>query len=140
MIHVLNFFYDNTNKADKGIFLNNRVEIIKKKINKLDQAQRLGYISDISNIEIDERDVYYSSLLLERLGDFTDYYVDDDWEFDEESFDRFVDCDFPGYKNLVECMELFHSKFKMVFDKYKIIRPDSDSDDDPGIDSDSDSD
>ena len=133
------FFWDNTCKADKGIFQNNRVEIIKKKINKLDQAQRLGYLNDISNMEIDEQDVFYSSSLLEELNDFTDYYVDDDWEFDQERFDRFVDRDFPGYKNLVECIELFHSKFKMVFDKnkIKIIWPDSDSDsDDDGVDSD----
>ena len=133
------FFWDNTCKADKGIFQNNRVEIIKKKINKLDQAQRLGYLNDISNMEIDEQDVFYSSSLLEELNDFTDYHVDDDWEFDQERFDRFVDRDFPGYKNLVECIELFHSKFKMVFDKnkIKIIWPDSDSDsDDDGVDSD----
>ena len=133
------FFWDNTWKADKGIFQNNRVEIIKKKINKLDQAQRLGYLNDISNMEIDEQDVFYSSSLLEELNDFTDYHVDDDWEFDQERFDRFVDRDFPGYKNLVECIELFHSKFKMVFDKnkIKIIWPDSDSDsDDDGVDSD----
>ena len=133
------FFWDNTCKADKGIFQNNRVEIIKKKINKLDQAQRLGYLNDISNMEIDEQDVFYSSSLLEELNDFTDYHVDDDWEFDQERFDRFVDPDFPGYKNLVECIELFHRKFKMVFDKnkIKIIWPDSDSDsDDDGVDSD----
>ena len=133
------FFWDNTCKADKGIFQNSGVEIIKKKINKLDQAQRLGYLNDISNMEIDEQDVFYSSSLLEELNDFTDYYVDDDWEFDQERFDRFVDRDFPGYKNLVECIELFHSKFKMVFDKnkIKIIWPDSDSDsDDDGVDSD----
>ena len=129
------FFWDNKGKADKGIFHNNRVEIIKKKINKLDQAQRLGYLNDISNMEIDEKDLFYSFSLLEELNDFTDYYVDDNWEFNQERFDRFVDYEFPGYKNLVACIELFHSKFKMVFGKYKIVWPDSDSDDD-GVDSD----
>ena len=128
------FFLENMNKADKGIFQNNRVEIIKKKINKLDQSQRLGYLSDISSMEIDEQDVCYSNLLLERLDDFADYYVDE-LEFDEERFDRFVDCEFPGYKNLVECINLFHNKFKIVFNKYKIILPDSDDD---RVDSDSD--
>ena len=133
------FFLDNLDKADEGVFQNHRVDIIKNHINKLEKAQRLGNLSDISNIEIDEQDVFYSSSLLEELNDFTDYYVDDDWEFDQERFDRFVDRDFPGYKNLVECIELFHSKFKMVFDKnkIKIIWPDSDSDsDDDGVDSD----
>ena len=132
------FFLDNIDKADKGIFKNNRVEIIKKKINKLDQALRLGYLSDISKIEIGESDVNHSFLLLERLADFSDYYVDDDWEFDRERFDKFVGLEFPGYKNLVECIELFQSKFKIVFDKYEINWPDSDGE--IVIDSDSDSD
>ena len=124
------FFLDNTNKADKGVFQNHRVDITKKHIKKLEQAQRLGYLNDISNLEIDEQDVFYSSSLLEQLDDFADYYVDpDDWEFDEERFDRFVDCEFPGYKNLVECIKLFHSKFKIVFDKYNIKINWFDSDD-----------
>ena len=51
-------------------------------------------------------------------------------------FNSYVDLEFPGYKNLLKCIGLFHSKFKMVFDKYKINWPDSDSDDESGIDSD----
>ena len=134
------YFLDNINygKAPQGVFQNNRVNIIKEKINILDKFITKGKLKDISNLEIDERDLY-SNLLLERLGDVGDYYVDEDWEFDQDIFDIFVDRDFPGYKNLVECIELFHSKFKMVFDKYKSIWPDSDSDsddDDDGVDSD----
>ena len=134
------YFLDNINygKASQGVFQNNRVNIIKGKINILDKIITKGKLKDISNSEIDGQDLY-SNLLLERLGDFSDYYVDEDWEFDQEIFDIFVDRDFPGYKNLVECIELFHGKFKMVFDKYKVIWPDSDSDsddDDDGVDSD----
>ena len=77
---------------------------------------------------------------MEQLGDFSDSYVDPvDYEFDSVGFDMFIDSDFPGYKNLVKCIELFHSKFKLVFNwyKYKVIWADSDSDE---YDSDSDSD
>ena len=129
------FFLDNLNKADKGVFENNRVNIIKKYINKLEKAQRLGYLKDTTNKEIDEVNVRYSSLLLEGLADFGDYYVDDEWEFDPVGFDMFVDREFPGYKDLLNCIVSFHSKFKLVFDKYKINWHDSDSDDD-GVDSD----
>ena len=94
----------------------------------------MNYLNDTTNIKIDEQDVPYSSFLLERLADFSDYYVDDEWEFDQEMFDMFVDREFPGYKNLLKCIGLFHSKFKMVFDKYEINWCDSDSDD--GVDSD----
>ena len=95
----------------------------------------MNYLNGTTNKEIDEIDLKYSSLLLERLLDFSDYYVDDEWEFDEDMFNSHVDLEFPCYKNLVECIELFHSKFKLVFDKYKFNWPDSD-DDEPGIDSD----
>ena len=47
----------------------------------------------------------------------------------------FVDREFPGYKDLLNCIVLFHSKFKLVFDKYKINWHDSDSDEN-GVDSD----
>ena len=79
---------------------------------------------------------------MEQLGDFSDSYVDPvDYEFDSVGFDMFIDSDFPGYKNLVKCIELFHSKFKLVFNwyKYKVIWADSDSDE-YYSDSDSDSD
>ena len=108
----------------------------KAALNRLEKAQRLGYLNDTTNIEIDEQDVPYSPLLLESLADFGDYYVDDEWQFDQEVFNSYVDLEFPGYKNLLKCIGLFHSKFKMVFDKYKINWPDSDGDGESGIDSD----
>ena len=42
-------------------------------------------------MEIDEQDVFYSSSLLEELNDFTDYYVDDDWEFDQNLSKGLID-------------------------------------------------
>ena len=141
------YFLDNINKADQGVFQNKRVDIIYKNINRLEKAIKMGYVKDNSNLEIDEQDVPYSYLLLEQLGDFSDYYVDDyDYEFDDYGFDDDdyeidIDSDFPGYKNLVECIKLFHSKFNLVIDKYKVIWADSDSDEyDSVSDSDSDSD
>ena len=65
--------------------------------------------------EIDSDDVYFSDALLERLLDFGDYYVNDEWEYDEEMFERYVDVDFPGYKNLVVCVMLFRSKFEINY-------------------------
>ena len=78
-------------------------------LNRLEKAQRLGYLNDTTNIEIDEQDVPYSPLLLESLADFGDYYVDDEWQFDQEVFNSYVDLEFPGYKNLLKCIGLFHS-------------------------------
>ena len=63
---------------------------------------------------IDDSDLTYSVVLLEKLADFTDYYVDDEWEFDEEAFCNNVDKDFPGWTDLVQTVTLFHSKFNIV--------------------------
>ena len=52
---------DNIDDAYHGLFLNHRVEIIKKHIKRFELAQRLGWINDVSNFEIDSNDVYYIS-------------------------------------------------------------------------------
>ena len=38
------YFLDNIEKADQGVFQNNRVEIIEKNINRLEKAIKMGYI------------------------------------------------------------------------------------------------
>ena len=50
------YFLDNIEKADQGVFQNNRVEIIEKNINRLEKAIKVGYFKDNSNLEIDGRD------------------------------------------------------------------------------------
>lgn len=50
------YFLDNIEKADQGVFQNNRVEIIEKNINRLEKAIKMGYFKDNSNLEIDGRD------------------------------------------------------------------------------------
>lgn len=50
------YFLDNIEKADQGVFQNNRVEIIEKNINRLEKAIKMRYFKDNSNLEIDGRD------------------------------------------------------------------------------------
>ena len=50
------YFLDNIEKADQGVFQNNRVEIIEKNINRLEKAIKMGYFKDNSNLEMDGRD------------------------------------------------------------------------------------
>lgn len=116
------YYLDNLNKATSGVF-QNRIERINKYLDRL----RLP-----NTLEIDERDVGISLSLIEGLAEFTDYYVNDRWEFDQEAFVNNVDGDFPGWSRLVETIELFHSKFVMV-NKYhppiEIIYDSDESDD-----------
>ena len=104
------------NRADRGVFQNHRVEKINLWIRRFDRSRDEN--SFLREIDID--DVYFSDVLLERLLDFGDYYVNDEWEYDEEMFERYVDVDFPGYKNLVFCVMLFRSKFEINY-KSKVI-------------------
>ena len=68
--------------------------------------------------EIDKKDVIYSCNLLDALHEFTDYYVDDQWKFNSESFVRNVDGDFPGWTELVDTIVRFHEMFYMVYKYY----------------------
>ena len=73
-------FLNNINKATSGVFQNHRVDKINKLIGRFEKAKQLNYLNDISDKEIDEIDVNCSILLLERLLDLSDFYVDDEWE------------------------------------------------------------
>ena len=72
------YFSNNMHKATTGIFQNNRLEKIKLWLRRFDKFHPPN--TQLNKIE--DRDVNCSVSLLERLADFTDYYVTDDWEFD----------------------------------------------------------
>lgn len=113
------YYLKNLNKATSGVF-QNRIERINKYLDRL----RLP-----NTLEIDERDVGISFSLIEGLAEYTDYYVNDRWEFDQEAFVNNVDGDFPGWSRLVETIKIFHSKFVMVNKYYPPIEIMYDSDD-----------
>ena len=51
------YFVENINEATRGLFENHRVDKIKKFIKKFLLAQKLGYLNDVSNFEIESSDV-----------------------------------------------------------------------------------
>ena len=52
------YFLDNINKADKGVFENHRVDKIYKLIDRFEKAQRLNYLNDISDKNIKRKDFF----------------------------------------------------------------------------------
>ena len=140
------YFLDNIEKADQGVFQNNRVEIIEKNINRLEKAIKMGYFKDNSNLEIDGRDFliqlyFWSSQVILVIVMLILLIMN----LIEQGLICLQIVIFQVYKNLVKCIDLFHSKFKLVFNwyKYKVSWADSDSDEyysDSDCDSDSDSD
>ena len=71
--------------------------------------------------KIKDSDVNYSVFLEEQLMDFSVYYINDQWEFDEEAFINHVESDFPGWTALTETIKRFHSNFELVID-YEAIK------------------
>ena len=51
------YVVENINEATRGLFENHRVDKIKKFIKKFLLAQKLGYLNDVSNFEIESTDV-----------------------------------------------------------------------------------
>ena len=104
------YFLKKLNRATTGVFQNHRLEKIRLWFRRFDTF----HPPNTKLNKIDEGDVNCSVILLEQLADFTDYYVNDQWEFDIVEFCTSVDKDFPVWTNLVETIKLFHSKFIMV--------------------------
>ena len=103
------YYLKNLDKATSGVF-KNRVGTINKFLRNFD---RLKAPNNPLN-EIDEIDVGFSVNLLEQVSNFTEFYMNERYEFDLLMFANGVDGDFPGWTELVETVKLFHAKFKMV--------------------------
>ena len=119
------YFLKNLDRATSGVF-KNRVG----KINKfLDDFDKLLLPNKPLN-EIDENDVINSVNILDELISVTEFYVNDYYVFDQVAFVENVDKEFPGWTKLVETINLFHSKFKMVnkYNSFKIIKYDESDD------------
>ena len=143
------FKYFSKRFSNDGIFKNNRVNIINNHISRFEKVIRLGYLNNISDKYILEKDVYNSSVLFEALSRMSknlNYLYDRDSDSDDEYIDD-IDDEYPGFKNIFATLELFLSKFKINYvdeidrdsdnDYVNEIDRDSDNDDDIDIDSDS---
>lgn len=113
------YYFENLDKIHTGLVEEEKnIKRVNKIYKLLDLFDKLHPPNTPLN-EMDIAEVDYSYILLEQLGDFTDHYVNEALEFDEERFKRCVDGDFPGWTKLVKTIKRFHSKFEKV-DKYPI--------------------
>ena len=78
-------------------------------------AQKLGYLNDVSNVEIKSSDVDYLIKIKKNFHNFKQYinfckccYDDDD--------EPFID-PYPGFKNIYDDYEIFCSKFKIKYEE-----------------------
>ena len=62
-------------------------------INRFYKAQRLGYLNDVSDKYLKEKDVEHIESLMLQLEDYRDLYCDENsFEFDQEKYDVNVLC------------------------------------------------
>ena len=99
------YFVDNINEAYRGLFENHRVDRIKKFIKKFLLAQKLGYLNDVSNFEIESSDVDNLIKIKKNFHDFKQYinFCKSCFDGDDEPF---ID-PYPGFKNFYDDFELF---------------------------------
>ena len=135
----LKYFVDKINEAYRGLFENHRVDRIKKFIKKFLLAQKLGYLNDVSNFEIESSDVDNLINIKKNFHDFKKYINFCKSCFDDDD-EPFID-PYPGFKNIYDDFELFCSKFKIKYEEginsFWDYCTDSDSDSDSdGVNSD----
>ena len=123
------YFLDNMNEATRGLFENNKVDKIKKFIEKFLLYQNLGHFKDVSNFEIKSSDIKNLIKIKKNFNDFNRLieYKKDCYDGDEQNFI----VPYPGFKNIYDHFELFCSKFKIKYeadDRFWDYNADSDRD------------
>ena len=94
-------------------------------------AQKLGYLNDFSNFEIESSDVDNLIKIKKNFHDFKKYINFCKSCFDDDD-EPFID-PYPGFKNIYDDYELFCSKFKIKYEdggSFRDYCTDSDSDSD----------
>ena len=89
----------------KELFKSPKADNLILYINRFVKAQRLGYLSDTSEIYFNENDVSFIESLELQLDDYRDLFCDEySYEFDEEKYNNNVENDYPGFKKFFECV------------------------------------
>ena len=129
---------------DGKIFDSPQASNIKKNFNKFLKYQEIGYLKDISDLHLREKDIGFINSLELQLDDYLDLYCDpDSYEFDQERYDNNVEDDIPGLKDFCKCFNRFQDKLNVDylneeyyydtddgFDIYKNLETESESDSD----------
>ena len=129
---------------EEEIFKIPQADRLMRYINKLFKAEELGYLNDSREIKFLENDMNNIDSLVLQLDDYRDLYCDENsYEFHKEKYNN-IENDYPGFKELFECVSLLINKLQIDMDITNRLNLDidSDSDFDSDIDiySDSDSD
>ena len=81
--------------------------------------ERMGKLQNISELRFKYNTANNIECLEEQLDNYRDLYVDPgSYEFDEESYEKNIDKDFPGFRELFDAICLFNDKIKIDEEEY----------------------
>ena len=158
------YFIDKLDDLNNGLFESHRANRIKYFMKRFLRGQEKGKLRDISELEIDEKDVNNLIFIKDKFrcykirydyfydDDDNDYfYNDDDDDDDDDDEDNSSNDVYPGFKDTYDVFELFYSRIKIKHEDsdsdsdcdcdsdFEIVLPVSDSDSDSDSECDSDS-
>ena len=134
------YFIDKLDDLNNGLFESHRANRIKYFMKIFLRGQEKGKLRDISELEIDEKDVNNLIFIKDKFrchkirydyfydDDDNDYFYNDEDDDDDDEDNSSNDV-YPGFKDIYDVFELFYSRIK-------IKHEDSDSDSDCDCDSD----
>ena len=103
----------NSAYSDEKIFSSPGVKALVSQFKKVLEYERMGKLQNISELKFKYHVANDIECLVEELDNYVDLYVDPgSYEFDEETYEKNIDKDFPGFRELFDVVCLFNDKIK----------------------------
>ena len=109
----------NSDYSDEKIFSSPGVKELVRDFRVVLAFERMGKLQNISELKFKYNAANNIDCLAEELDNYRDLYVDPgSYEFDEESYEKNIDKDFPGFRKLFDAICLFNDKIKIDEEEY----------------------
>ena len=109
----------NSDYSDEKIFSSPGTKALVRDFKIVLAFERMGKLQNISELKFKYNVANNIECLEEELDNYRDLYVDPgSYEFDEESYEKNIDKDFPGFRELFDTICLFNNKIKRDEEEY----------------------
>ena len=109
----------NSGYSDEKLFSSPGVKALVRDFRVVSAFERMGKLQNISELRFKYNAANNIECLAEQLDNYRDLYVDPgSYVFDEESYEKNIDKDFPGFRKLFDAICLFNDKIKIDEEEY----------------------
>ena len=109
----------NSDYSDEKIFSSPGTKALVRDIKIVLAFERMGKLQNISELKFKLNEINEIECLQEELDNYRDLYVDpDSYKFDEESYEKNIDKDFPGFREIFDVISLFNDKIRRDEEEY----------------------